>query len=152
MALNHNPPLYTLIRHHIKTTVTITPGKCRKSSGMVYKAFKMFTNFIDHTKHKGDLHDMCAYVLFFLCYGWPVWITIAFLDPVKKEERNRKLKTCHIIMHPVEHDLRCTVPSRGHIARHLIIRMSRQAKVQNLGIKCKASELTEKISCSYQYI
>lgn len=36
-------------------------------------------------------------------------------------------------MHPVQHDLWGTVPAGGHVAGHLIISVSRQTKVQNLG-------------------
>lgn len=36
-------------------------------------------------------------------------------------------------MHPVQHDLWCTVPACGHVAGHLIISVPRQTKVQNLG-------------------
>lgn len=41
--------------------------------------------------------------------------------------------TCHVVMHPVQHDLRCTVPASGHVAGHLVISVPCQTKVQNLG-------------------
>lgn len=40
--------------------------------------------------------------------------------------------TCHVVMHPVQHDLRRTVPASGHVAGHLIIGVPCQTKVQNL--------------------
>ena len=43
-----------------------------------------------------------------------------------------RLQTCLVVSHPVEHDLRRPVPPRGHVAGHLIIRLSCQTKVQNL--------------------
>lgn len=41
--------------------------------------------------------------------------------------------TSHVVMHPVQHDFWGTIPTSGHIASHLVISVSRQAKVQNLG-------------------
>lgn len=35
-------------------------------------------------------------------------------------------------MHPIEHDLGCPVPSRSDVARHLVLRGSGQAEVQDL--------------------
>lgn len=67
----------------------------------------------------------------------PHYTTVDFFGPIKI---NRKPETCHVVVHPVEHDLRRTIPSRGNIARHLIVCMSRQAKVQDLSMKCKGSE------------
>lgn len=64
----------------------------------------------------------------------------------------KKPETCHVVVHPVEHDLRRAIPSRGHIARHLIVRMSRQAKVQDLSTKCKGSESAIKRAWTYQRI
>lgn len=29
-----------------------------------------------------------------------------------------------VVVHPVEHDLRCTVPARGHVAGHLLISLA----------------------------
>lgn len=40
--------------------------------------------------------------------------------------------TCHVVMHPVQHDLWGTIPAGGHVARHLIVSVSRQTEVQNL--------------------
>lgn len=41
--------------------------------------------------------------------------------------------TCHVVVHPVEHDLRGSVPPRGYISRHFIICVPRQTEVQDLG-------------------
>lgn len=41
--------------------------------------------------------------------------------------------TCHVVVHPVQHDLRCTVPTSGHVSGHLVVSVPCQAKVQNLG-------------------
>lgn len=35
-------------------------------------------------------------------------------------------------MHPVQHDLRGSVPASGHVAGHLVVGVPRQAKVQDL--------------------
>lgn len=40
--------------------------------------------------------------------------------------------TCHVVVHPVEHDLRRSVPPGGHVASHFIICVPRQTKVQDL--------------------
>lgn len=40
--------------------------------------------------------------------------------------------TCHVVMHPVQHDLWGTVPAGRHVAGHLIVGVSCQTKVQNL--------------------
>lgn len=40
--------------------------------------------------------------------------------------------TCHVVMHPVQHDLGRSVPASGHVAGHLVISVPRQAKVQDL--------------------
>lgn len=40
--------------------------------------------------------------------------------------------TCHVVMHPVQHDLWGSVPAGRHIAGHLIVGVSCQTKVQNL--------------------
>lgn len=42
------------------------------------------------------------------------------------------LCTCHVVMHPVEHNLRGTVPPGGYVARHLVVCVPRQTKVQDL--------------------
>lgn len=40
-------------------------------------------------------------------------------------------------MHPIEHDLGCTVPTCRHIAGHLVIALARETKVQNLKQRVK---------------
>ena len=45
----------------------------------------------------------------------------------------RSTTTCHVVMHPVQHDLRRTVPASSHVAGHLIVSVPGQTKVQNLG-------------------
>lgn len=57
--------------------------------------------------------------------------------------------TCHVVMHPVQHDLWGTIPASGYIAGHLIISVPRQTKVQNLraiGVKKKKKRLFAKYS------
>ena len=39
-------------------------------------------------------------------------------------QRNCGVFTCFVVVHPVEHDLWCSVPSGGYIAGHLIFCMS----------------------------
>lgn len=56
--------------------------------------------------------------------------------------------TCHVVMHPVQHDLWGTIPASGYIAGHLIISVPRQTKVQNLraiGVKKKKEAFVCKI-------
>lgn len=40
--------------------------------------------------------------------------------------------TCHVVVHPVEHDLWGSVPPGGYIARHFIICVPCQTKIQDL--------------------
>lgn len=40
--------------------------------------------------------------------------------------------TCHVIMHPVQHDFGRSVPASGNVAGHLIVSVPRQAEVQDL--------------------
>lgn len=40
--------------------------------------------------------------------------------------------TCHVVVHPVEHDFWGSVPPGGYIARHLIVRVPGQTEVQDL--------------------
>lgn len=40
--------------------------------------------------------------------------------------------TCLTVVHPVKYDLRCSVPARHNVTRHLALRLSGQAKIQNL--------------------
>ncbi len=49
--------------------------------------------------------------------------------------------TCHVVMHPVKHDLWSTVPPCGHIPRHLIICVSSQTKVKDLRYKKTTVEI-----------
>lgn len=42
------------------------------------------------------------------------------------------LRTCHVVVHPVEHDLRGSVPPGGYVACHLVVRVPCQTKVQDL--------------------
>ena len=37
-----------------------------------------------------------------------------------------------MVVHPIEHDLGCAVPARGHVARHLVLGGPRQTEVENL--------------------
>lgn len=65
----------------------------------------------------------------------------------RKSPGEIKEATCHVVMHPVQHDLWGTVPAGGHIAGHLIISVPRQTKVQNLGaIEVQKAELFAKYS------
>lgn len=40
--------------------------------------------------------------------------------------------TCHVVMHPVQHDLGRSVPASGNVAGHLVVGVPCQAKVQDL--------------------
>ena len=40
--------------------------------------------------------------------------------------------TCLTVVHPVEYDLWCSVPARHNVAGHFALRLSRQAKIQDL--------------------
>lgn len=40
--------------------------------------------------------------------------------------------TCHVVMHPVQHDFGRSVPASGNVAGHLVVSVPRQAKVQDL--------------------
>lgn len=40
--------------------------------------------------------------------------------------------TCHVVVHPVEHDLWSTVPPRGHITGHFIVCVPCQTEIQDL--------------------
>lgn len=42
------------------------------------------------------------------------------------------VRTGHVVVHPIEHDLWGSVPPRGHVAGHLVVRVPRQTKVQDL--------------------
>lgn len=42
------------------------------------------------------------------------------------------LFTCHVVVHPVEHDLWGSVPPGGYVACHFIIGVPGQTKVQDL--------------------
>ncbi len=51
----------------------------------------------------------------------------------------RVILTCHVVVHPVEHDLWGTVPSGGNVSRHFIISQPGQPKVQNLSTDIRVS-------------
>lgn len=67
----------------------------------------------------------------------------------------KKNYTILVVVHPVQHDFRCSVPARGHVSRHLIICLSCQAKIKdldeegesvwNIDIHIKARRLTAQI-------
>lgn len=42
------------------------------------------------------------------------------------------LSTCHVVVHPVEHDLWGSVPPCGDVASHFVIGVPCQTKVQDL--------------------
>lgn len=42
--------------------------------------------------------------------------------------------TCLVVMHPVQNDFWGSVPARHHVARHLSISVSGQAKIQDLQV------------------
>lgn len=44
------------------------------------------------------------------------------------------IPTCLTVVHPVEYDLRCSVPARHNITRHFTLCLSCQAKIQDLRI------------------
>lgn len=62
--------------------------------------------------------------------------SVRIMTHICKKSRGKvfaKQSTRHVVMHPVQHDLRGAVPASGHVAGHLVIRVPRQAEVQNLG-------------------
>lgn len=58
--------------------------------------------------------------------------------------------TCHVVMHPVQHDLRGSVPAGGHVAGHLVVGVPRQAKVQDLESKGAADRGRERERETFQ--
>lgn len=71
--------------------------------------------------------------------GQPLFSTIQEL----KSLMSVKCITCLVVMHPVQHDLRSPVPPGSHIAGHLIIRVSGQAKIQDLQNKKDIHQLLQ---------
>lgn len=66
--------------------------------------------------------------------------TLACRSRGSTSKRPSNESTRHVVVHPVQHDLRGTVPARGHVAGHLVVGVPRQTKVQNLGaIKARKS-------------
>lgn len=56
------------------------------------------------------------------------------VSPAKKKKTPKKAKrrTVLVVVHPVEHDLGRSVPARGHVSRHLVVRLPGQAEVKDL--------------------
>ena len=59
-------------------------------------------------------------------------INLLFLFCFTRFPVDKREFTCLRVVHPVQYDLRSSVPARHHVAGHLRVRLPRQAEVQNL--------------------